>query len=84
MRLALAVLFAVLAAAAAGAVEQPKSSDAGKISQGITKGWGILKDSRSPIEVRCRAEAKKRYYAFLIYKRRMFVKDCIERAARKT
>jgi len=84
MRLALAVLFAITAIAPACAVEQPKSSDAGKLRQGIAKGWEILKESRPPIEVQCKAEAKKRYYAVFFRKRRMFVKDCIERASRKS
>ena len=79
MRIALAGLFAIASAGLADAVEKPQNSDAMIIRQGIAKGWESL---RSPIEARCKAEAKKRYYAVFIYKRRMFVKDCIERAAR--
>ena len=66
-RIILGTLLALSAAASAGAVETPKSSDAIWYER---------------IEAGCRAEAKKYYSAVHFKKRRQFVKRCIDRAYR--
>ena len=88
MRLALAFLFTIAAAAPAGAQGTPKNSDEVLrqrllLQERFNKGWDVqMENARDRIEPRCKAEARKRYSAIHPLKRRTFVKDCIARAGR--
>ena len=80
MRLALAVLLVVAAAAPAGAQQKARSSSEAR--ERINKVWDerLQRMLHARIEAGCKAEAKRNYSAIRFNKRRMFVDECIERA----
>jgi len=67
IRIVIAGLLALSAAASAGAATKPKDYDAVWYER---------------IEAGCKADAKRYYSAIHFKKRRMFVKQCIDRAYR--
>jgi hypothetical protein len=83
MRHILAVLFVVVAALPAGAVDQPKSTSEPRRDR-INKVWDaqLEKIRNRQIAAGCKAEAKKRYSAIHFKKRRMFAERCIDEAQR--
>ena len=84
MRLALAVLLvAAVAVAPASAVDKAKVLE---VRERINKAWDVRieKIRIKQIESKCKAEAKKKYFAIRFKKRRAFVRDCIEQARNKT
>lgn len=80
MRLALAVLLVVAAAAPVSAMEKVKRSI--EVRERINNVWDerLKKTLHARIEASCKAEAKKNYSAIRFNKRRVFVEQCIEKA----
>ena len=89
MRLALASLFLIAIAAAAGAqTHSPNSDEVLRqrllLHERFNRGWDVqIENMRDRLEARCKAQARKRYSAIHPIKRRRYTKDCIERGRRK-
>ena len=87
MRLAFAALFVVAAVVPVSGQQKPKNSDDVLrqrilLQERFNKGWDIQTESRQDLVARCNAEAKTHYSAIRYKKRRMFVKECINRIDR--
>ena len=81
MRLLLAAVSAIVAAATpAGAQNAAKKSE--QVRERVNKAWDaqLEKMREAQINSRCKADAKKQYWAIRFNKRRMYVEDCIAQA----
>ena len=84
MRFALGVLIVIGAIVSVNAQQVPRSDEVRRERMDkINKVWDeqIERIRRIQIEAGCKAEAKKQYSAIRFRKRRLFVEDCIAKAA---
>jgi hypothetical protein len=88
MRPGLTLLFLVASVALVQAQDSPKGTHILRqrmlIQQKVNKGWDERLDliRSQQVAADCKAAAKKRYSAVRFKKRRAFVKNCIDNAAR--
>ena len=89
MRLVLALLIAVVTAAGPSVAQEQKAKPSDEIlrqrlllRERFNKGWEVQNETPRERKARCRGETRKKFSAMHPIKRRMFMKECMERPGR--